>query len=97
MRERRVPFEQPLVPELVLDQIDKIGGAVARPGFPVLDAALRYAEILGEGFLRKAGRGAEFFYCHVSSLSARYKAPGGAGVYASTLYPPSNTIAFQKP
>lgn len=70
VRERRVPFEKSLVPELVLDQIHEVGGAVPRSAFPVFDAALRYAEIFGKGFLRKSGLGAEFFYCHVSSLSA---------------------------
>lgn len=86
VRERRVPFEKPLVPELVLDQIHEVGGAMPRSAFPVFDAALRYAEIFGKGFLRKSGRGAEFFYCHVSSLSARYKAPGGAAFAARLLF-----------
>lgn len=68
--ERRIPFEKPLVPKLVLDQTHEVGGAMPRSAFPVFDAALRYAEIFGKGFLRKSGLGAEFFYCHVSSLSA---------------------------
>lgn len=68
VRERWVPFEKPLVPEFVLDQIHEVGGAMPRSAFPVFDAALRYAEIFGKGFLRKSGLAAEFFDSHIISL-----------------------------